>query len=99
MSSAAQNLPNLDDALLLHALKEILESWPLYRVFRYTGSDHSFVPEEIFLFCDNEKCGKEQWWRAQIYTGVQKSGFNQKEYTCRNCGRNVTRYYFYWALI
>jgi hypothetical protein len=43
------------------------------------------------------RCQKEQLWHAEIYTGHQKSGFNQKEYKCKNCGQNVTRYYFFWT--
>src|ERR1700733_6277948 len=86
----------LDDAELTMRLAEILQTWPLYRIFRYSGSGYGFVPTEISLFCDNDKCMKEQLWHAEIYTGQQKSGFNQKEYTCKNCGRSTTRYYFYW---
>jgi hypothetical protein len=96
MAEESGQFPELDDAELLHKLTQVLEQWPLYREFRYSGSTYGFVPEEISLFCTNEKCNKQQLWHAQIYTGEQKSGWNEKEYKCKNCGQNVTRYYFYW---
>lgn len=96
MTDAAE-APRLDDAELIERLREVLELWPLYRTFRYSGSTYGFVPAEISLFCNNQKCNKEQLWHAEIYTGQQKSGFNQKEYKCKNCGENVTRYYFFWT--
>ena len=96
MSDTTKTLPKLDDIELVRKLREILQEWPLYRVFRYGGSDHAFVPEEISLFCDNQKCGKQQQWSAKILTGPQRSGWNAKEYTCNNCRTNITRYYFFW---
>jgi hypothetical protein len=96
MADETKTVPALDDSGLLSALEHILQEWPLYRVFRYRGSEYGFVPQEISLFCHNTKCGKQQQWEAKIYTGQQKSGFNGKEYTCKNCGQNVTRYYFFW---
>jgi hypothetical protein len=87
----------LNDAQLQEKLQEILQDWPLYRLFKYIGSNHYFVPPEITLFCTNIKCGKRQQWHAEVYTGSQKSGFNSMYYTCKNCGEAVTRYYFYWA--
>jgi hypothetical protein len=96
MTEALSQLPKFSDAELVAKLSEVLQSWPLYRKFRYSGSTHGFVPEEISLFCPNEKCNKEQLWHAQIYTGQQRCGWCEKDYTCKNCGKSVTRYYFYW---
>lgn len=94
--AGANQPPNLDDAGLIEKLTEILQEWPLYRVFRYTGSIYQFVPQEISLFCDNPKCEKQQQWSAKIYTGGQRRGWDNMEYTCNNCRTNTTRYYFFW---
>jgi hypothetical protein len=95
--AAKEELPVLDDKQLQAKLQEVLQEWPLYRVFRYTGSEHYFVPSELSLFCPNPKCGKLQQWHAEIFTGPQKRGWDDKVYTCKNCGHNTTRYYFYWS--
>ena len=97
MPNGSKTVPTLDDTGLVRKLVEILQEWPLYRVFRYTGTDHGFVPQEISLFCHNPKCGKQQLWHAEIYVGRQKSGFNEMQYTCRNCGKDTARYYFFWV--
>ena len=97
MVETNEGVPKLNDEELVSKLAEVLQDWPLYRAFVYTGSAYGFVPEEISLFCGNTKCQKEQQWFAKIYTGEQKSGWNGKEYTCKNCGKNVTRYYFFWT--
>ena len=55
MTEAAEP-PRLNDAELIVRLAEVLEKWPLYRTFRYSGSIYGFVPAEISLFCNNEKC-------------------------------------------
>jgi hypothetical protein len=94
---ADTELPVLDEEQLKAKLQEILQDWPLYRPFRYTGSSYGFVPADLSLFCTHPKCGKQQQWHAEIYTGTQKHGFEERAYTCRNCGEHVTRYYFYWT--
>jgi hypothetical protein len=96
MADGTKAIPELDDISVVITLGAILQEWPLYRVFRYTGSKYGFVPEEISLFCNDTKCGKQQQWSTQIYTGEQRSGWNVKEYRCNNCRNNVTRYYFFW---
>ncbi len=90
-------IEKLDKEQLLAKLQEILQDWPLYRLFRYVGTDYQFLPAEIRLFCRNAKCEKPQLWEAKIYVGGQKSGFNSMYYTCKNCGDSVTRYYFHWS--
>jgi hypothetical protein len=74
----------------------VLQTWPLYRVFAYTGADLvTVIPKFLSLFCDN--CQKETFW--ETYTSVNASdrgGFHEKTYKCRNCGSRSTIYYFYW---
>lgn len=81
---------------LLRRLQFILQTWPLYRVFQYTGADQMVVlPKHISLHCDN--CNKETVWETGHYGGEDnRSGFTTKEYRCRNCGHMSTAYYFYW---
>jgi hypothetical protein len=94
--TAPKEIPVLGDDELIAKLQEVLQDWPLYRPFRYAGTTYYFIPEELVLFCPTPKCNKEQSWHAQIFTGPQKGGFMQKEYTCKNCGQSVARYYFFW---
>lgn len=79
-------------------LGNILQTWPLYRVFQYTGADQvKSIPMYLTLYC--ESCKKDTFWEAYFYDGENnKSGFNEKVYKCRNCGLNTTRYYFYWKI-
>lgn len=65
--------------------------------FPLKGAVNNYLPQEISFFCDNPKCKKEQLWqRAQIGT-ADKGGWRGREYTCRNCGKNTIRYYFFWV--
>jgi hypothetical protein len=45
MTDAAEP-PRLDDAELIERLREVLELWPLYRTFRYSGR----VPHPFAFF-------------------------------------------------
>jgi hypothetical protein len=84
-----------DDALL-SKMQIILQTWPLYRVFQYTGADDvDTVPRHISLVCSN--CKKETIWETSCYSGEDnRTGFTSKSFKCRNCGRRTTTYYFYW---
>lgn len=74
----------------------VLQTWPLYRVFQYTGADQVVIlPKYLSLFCDN--CGKDTFWEAHFYGGESnKSGFASKQYKCRNCANRYWTYYFCW---
>src|SRR5258706_1933913 len=74
----------------------VLQTWPLYRVFQYTGAEQvATLPKYLTLFCG--KCAKDTFWEASFYTGeTNKSGFTSKRYECRNCGNSFCTYYFYW---
>jgi hypothetical protein len=85
-----------DKTALHKKVREVLESWPLYRELRYTEIEpYSQIPQVILLNCWN--CRKEQWWDAEYSMGNYKSGFGTMKYTCRNCRRTETRFAFYWA--
>src|SRR5271166_1709422 len=88
--------PKLSDAEITAALVEVLQSWPLYRTFKYRAdTGPALVPDVITLHCDN--CGKEQSWQTSFYGGEDgRRGFTTKEYKYRNCGGRVTRYFLYW---
>src|SRR5258708_5160175 len=84
---------SLDD--LQKKLREVFETWPLYREFRYTGQEsHGLIPSLLSLHC--ELCSKEQLWEAEYTSYGHKTGFSEMKYTCRNCKKRVARYYFYW---
>lgn len=79
---------------LVMQFREILATWPLYRSFAYvTTSDFTEPPEQLQLYCT--KCENDQIWQCEVRTawGI---GFNGATYTCRNCGKSETRYYWYW---
>jgi hypothetical protein len=77
-------------------LKTVMESWPLYREFIYTGAVVAKqVPRFLEIWCDN--CSLTTVWEAKFYEGESNNdGFNTKSYTCRNCGNREARYYFRW---
>jgi hypothetical protein len=95
----------LDDQKLMPLLKEVLQTWPLYRRLEYTGADKVItVPRYLKLRCSN--CKLESSWQTTVTTNVMprgtqvpqknKGGFCTKEYTCRNCGRSSVTYHFCW---
>lgn len=85
-----------DDKTLFERLQVALQTWPLYRVFQYTGADSvTTVPRLLGLFCNN--CKKDTFWETETYSGeTNRSGFTSKTFKCRNCGRRHVTYYFYW---
>ncbi|HXN22854.1 MAG TPA: hypothetical protein VOA41_08955 [Candidatus Dormibacteraeota bacterium] len=99
--------PNPQDAREVIAV--ILQSWPLYRRFRYDGSlllntderglytanSYFLLPEEIVLLCP--KCSKEQRWSG-INSKVYPTGsLNTTIYRCKNCGQSRISYFFSWT--
>lgn len=86
----------LTDEILVEELKIILESWPLYREFRYDGAEGvDRLPRHLQLRCD--LCGLETSWEASFSsTESNKSGFDHKSYVCRNCDARTHRFYFFW---
>jgi hypothetical protein len=81
---------------LLVKMQVVLQTWPLYRVFQYTGADNALtVPKFLSLFCPN--CQKETFWETGIYAGDNhRDGFTSKQFKCRNCTSRWVTYYFYW---
>ena len=81
---------------LRRTLQSVLQAWPLYRVFQYTGADEVIVlPINISLYCGN--CKQETLWATSHYHGEDnRSGFTSKQFKCRNCGVRTIAYYFYW---
>jgi hypothetical protein len=81
---------------LVSKMEIILQTWPLYRVFQYKGTDQvATVPKFLSLFCGN--CSIDTIWETDLYTNESnRGGFGSKVYKCRNCGSRQTTYYFYW---
>ena len=86
----------ISDEALTAKLQVVLQTWPLYRAFLYTGADQvEVVPKYLNLFCDS--CGKETFWETSLYgTEKHRDGFNSKSFKCRNCGSTHTTYHFFW---
>lgn len=99
-------------ATLTTKLGEILESWPLYRVFNYEGeSVHPDVsqsrepyhvgtlPTKIRLFCEGKDCRNVQLWG--LYGSAEMRvpvQFERRSYTCKNCRDHSVTYAFDWAI-
>ena len=96
---------------LKEKLAEILESWPLYRRFQYTGeflysvddyapsgADHcAMLPDTIRLFCRAKDCQSSQLWELVDENKVFLLGrFEKRTYKCRNCKSNSVTYFFLW---
>src|SRR5687767_14535617 len=87
-------LRTLSDIQLHKELATVLENWPLYREFKYTGATSESLPDRIRLFCD--RCKNMQQWQKEHYPYSEKAGFHGKTYTCRNCGQAQQQYFYYW---
>jgi hypothetical protein len=81
--STAQRLGGVQLANTV-TLKEVFESWPLYRPFR---CESDATPDEIAIRCS--KCKAVQRWSriAGAYAG-SGSSFRWVVYRCNNCGAN-----------
>ena len=94
------NIPQLSNMELIEKLREILQSWPLYRCFSYQGEGANLnLPSEISLHCDN--CGKEQLWEnldsSVSFPDTRYDGFvPERSYRCKNCEQSRETYYGYW---
>lgn len=77
-------------------LQSVLQTWPLYRVFLYTGADGVImVPQFLHLYC--KSCLQSTFWETHHYNGEDnKQGFTSKSFKCRNCATVQVTYYFYW---
>lgn len=94
---------------LTKKLTEILETWPLYREFDYTGvSPHSryvggstfygLLPKSIRLYCDHDDCKNPQLWELTDSESVSLSlGYEKRTYRCRNCKACSVTYFFVWV--
>jgi len=99
MSDAeSQKIPSVTDSELKAKLREILEQWPLYREYVYTGSSEMLLPGEISMFCDSPKCGKEQLWENNTAGRFgHKIGWSTTDYKCRNCRTHTVYFLYYWG--
>jgi hypothetical protein len=104
--------PQIEDQEVLNEkLREILVTGSLYRTFAYTGRGCHYtnnrgpmnrprygqLPEQVRMFCDNEKCGALEWWDVDNDEVYFSSSFIQgRYYTCRNCGVKKQYYQFIW---
>jgi hypothetical protein len=96
--------------LLRDQLAQVLTKWPLYRHYTYVGKEahhvnqqavtktrFAFLPPELKMFCNKQKCGYETAWKtseAEVYFG--SDFIKRRRYTCRNCGLSEVYYCFIW---
>ncbi len=98
-----------DAEALGERIAEILVSGPLYKAFRYLGTDCHFVNQHSFnkarygtlpqirMYCENKKCEALTWWEpetADVYFG--SSYIKDCVYKCRNCGVRNQHYLLIW---
>jgi hypothetical protein len=91
---------------LQERLAELLVKGALYRNFVYKGNECHFesrsarygrLPTQLKMYCDNKKCEQETWWDvndSRVYFHV--AFIHDRDYTCRNCGKNCAYYHFIW---
>lgn len=97
----------LDDDQLQKELRQILQSWPLYRRLEYKGAAAvTAVPGLLTLFCPS--CRLRSTWQTSLKAPPRgypnrpmvrekhKVGSYQKTYMCKNCGIASVTYYFRW---
>jgi hypothetical protein len=90
-------------------LGEILVSGSLYRNFVYEGKNcHNVnttavnrprfgkLPGRLKMFCEHDHCQQETWWETSESTVYFGPDFVKRSYTCRNCGKKSTYYFFIW---
>lgn len=90
-------------------LRSVLETWPLYRRFRFYGGKTFALPEQISMYC--EICRGERNFRqppfasgggaipsgTMVYPVTEKSGFSEIVYTCRNCEKRAVNIYYQFS--
>jgi hypothetical protein len=90
-------------------LVEVLEHWPLYRMFKYRGKaghqkrqsisgpeTFGLLPERISLYC-HECANGQQWQTGEPIVWFARGNFYERLYRCRNCGKCQMHYFLYWA--
>lgn len=96
---------------LTEEVGKVLASWPLYRVFCYKGRHGHFskptgmhgesiarygmLPRTLSLYCST--CANLTLWQTsdcEVYFGGRR--FNERDYSCRNCGKRLISYFLYW---
>jgi len=76
-------------------LREILETWPLYRDFTYLGADEvDTLPQTITLHCS--ACKHDQLWQRHDPTASDRGGFFHVQYQCKNCESRDTHFLLCW---
>ncbi len=91
-------------ARLLKQIAGVLQSWPLYRNYRYDegsllianpGYAPVFrLPSEISLPCTD--CKNEQRWKCGDRTVFGNGGFQRTSYVCKNCEKSGMTYFVFW---
>ena len=97
-------IKNYTDKELQEDIKEVLETWPLYRKLEYLSGDQTHVlPTTIYIYCDSPRCKKKQFWATFIQTSAagiptenHKTGFRTQTYTCKNCSMSQVNYLYFW---
>jgi hypothetical protein len=102
--------PNTEE--LVKKIAELLVTGSLYKRYSYDSNQAHIVdqgsrqntrfailPKQFKLYCDHDNCGQDTIWETThpaIYFLAQDF-FHHAIYTCRNCGRKVIHYWFFWA--
>jgi len=107
----ADPIPKINDPEeLAGMLGKILVEGPLYRNFVYIGKDcHiektaarnprlGLLPQELKMYCDNQKCKALEWWAVNDQDVYFRSGsfINERYYRCKNCEDSYQHYLFIW---
>src|ERR1017187_4310125 len=111
--SPQEEFPELDDRTVEAKLVEVLESYPLYRPFKFTNSSVKSLPSIIRINCQ-ECCGVQNFERVETegvtretvrvahmseMVGSHRNSYTRSLYVCRNCRRTIAGFFVYWYLV
>jgi hypothetical protein len=103
-SDNAADIPTLTQPQLAERLAKLLTGGPLYKKLRYKGALKSILPYTLSMVCAICESRIQNWERfsrfKSAYTGEESNltgdSFNEAQYKCRNCGRSLVTYFYYW---
>jgi len=98
LAMTEKKIEQIDNDRLEAKLTEILQTWPLYREFKYSGASLQHLPDEIKYFCD--QCDKEQTWRQPTLRPqrqADRAGFQQRMFRCLNCKAQMLYFAYEWS--
>jgi hypothetical protein len=88
-------IETLNDSQLVDKLSDILQTYPLYVEFQYTGAPNvNRLPQHINRVCG--QCGKSQRWQPTTTSNADKGSAVARTYRCQNCRTTEVSFLVRW---